>query len=540
MAMTMPLAVVWANPAFLNVSVQLELGLSHVDVTVEPFPLGLLGTNKQPESITGFVLLTHFGPCIQFRWDAPAHYDPTTPLAFSVCGDTVAADIWVGEVLVGRATLLQTLCALLNPGRSLPGSAVDAATALFSGAPGMLSPDVREQAKRRLAASLGGEMLPVVDLFCRQGLLDVLWRIRLQWRRALAHYQHLATHGLEEFLGLALAPEGRMPSKALARRLNLIGDRQLIAAFVRVAVGITNAHQRLLLEQAFISMLRQLFELWHDSNAMQPDLLARSCAHLLLTADRMAFAQARLARNDTCSASAICAEFAFGDRIAPLKRVALDRSGGHRVRAALLVAWITRCASEFAVSRVQTVEAIRHLEWEGNEVLEAVVAGAWKCNDLRSRSWNELVHLDWQAVEMPPPDLPQVSWTCAMPHQLGSVLTDHGLLLAPIVSTGDLVAEAREMHNCLVNSWLYLTELLAGRSRIFSIKSARIRATLELSSSDNGWEVKQICGPRNVPLAADLATPALAEWQAIRDFVDRYRGMPRAEAHPAVALCPAQ
>ena len=155
-----------------------------------------------------------------------------------------------------------------------------------------------------------------------------------------------------------------------------------------------------------------------------------------------------------------------------------------------------------------------------------MVGGVWTCEDLHSRPWEELVHVAWVDADVTPADLPAAAWACDMPPGSAAVFASVGLVVGPIACTQQLLAEARAMQNCLASSLTYFEELVAGESRIFSIKGQGFRATLQLVFGDVSWQVEQIFGPRNLPLAAELSQSPSAQWQAIRDFVDQFEEMP--------------
>lgn len=64
-----------------------------------------------------------------------------------------------------------------------------------------------------------------------------------------------------------------------------------------------------------------------------------------------------------------------------------------------------------------------------------------------------------------------------------------------------------------------------GDSRLFAIKGAGIRATLEFQrDGEDGWGLAEILGPRNSPLPGFVEATS-AQWCAIRAFVERVESM---------------
>jgi hypothetical protein len=121
-----------------------------------------------------------------------------------------------------------------------------------------------------------------------------------------------------------------------------------------------------------------------------------------------------------------------------------------------------------------------------------------------------------------PPVLPQAHWPCELPPDAQPLLRDAGLDLRPIACTRDLQAEAAQMDNCLASSTGYFDELLAGRTRIFAVSGAGLRATLQLTRGETGWFVEQLRGRGNRPFEEEFARSPHAPWPALRAFVAQF------------------
>ena len=89
---------------------------------------------------------------------------------------------------------------------------------------------------------------------------------------------------------------------------------------------------------------------------------------------------------------------------------------------------------------------------------------------------------------------------------------DHEVV--PLLTPCDLADEATDMTNCVR---IYVRRCLTGISRIFSIRyRGDPLATFELVRRDDGWQIAQIRGRRNLP-------PRPLDRLIAEDTVRRYR-----------------
>lgn len=121
------------------------------------------------------------------------------------------------------------------------------------------------------------------------------------------------------------------------------------------------------------------------------------------------------------------------------------------------------------------------------------------------------------------PVLPEAVWACEMAVDAAARLAAAGLEVAPLVWTSMVREEAREMWNCLASSVHYINDMMAGRSRIFSIRG-EVRATLQMVF-DGTWRVAQQFGPGNLPLSTNFLESDAVWWGAIRGFVNEFEAM---------------
>lgn len=121
-------------------------------------------------------------------------------------------------------------------------------------------------------------------------------------------------------------------------------------------------------------------------------------------------------------------------------------------------------------------------------------------NQLKANwSWFMRQQEDWHrtVAEKQKAKLAQQFWTSRI-----QAVKIKGYDVVPLNSAYDLIDEGKDMHHCVGS---YVNSCVNGRSRIFSIRKNNVKkATLEINTFSNKWEVNQIRGACNAEVSDEL------------------------------------
>lgn len=497
---------------------QTELALNGSGPDLRRATVCLLGQDPTGRISGLLVDIGNGGPIVVFKWRSPVQHQPGVPPAISSIGDVEPAAVLIDGQPGGQATIAAILETALTAGDTLAKTPAPwVITALKSALASRGSLEDLSCSLNALAAALAGPALGMMTVLARQSLLGEVWRRRVDWPRAIRTFDVLKIAGLEAYAAFALRPERRLPGAALMRRLARLGEPEVVASFVRAALAISDARERDLFEQALQRTLRALSGAARGrSEAVSRRLIVPACRLAIELAERAAFCTVRRSSGLRIAAHMIALGRPLGRWVGPINRRMLHVASSPSVRVAVLSEWIRRVEHEL-VGLIWRQGSVSGLVAQSNEVLEAASFRVWNCDDLRRLDWQALTQADWHVAE--PVQLPDTRWKCPLPADGMASLSAAGMSVKALCSTACLEAEADAMHNCLVSSFHYMTELQHGRSRIYAITGA-LRLTLEFRRDSAGqWSLNQARGVRNRPHESDVQESDGLCWAAVRDFV---------------------
>jgi hypothetical protein len=492
-----------------------------------PAYMGLLGWRPLESTIKGFVVEV-VGPAsrsIKAMWHFPVVRSPDTPLALWPGTFSELADITLDDSTQTCGTILDIMRALLLADGTVesarqerqPPSARSANAGLrqLAGWPAHI--------RYAVAVEIGGPMLPVLELLARQRLLEQIGGLRSSWRSVLREYQELDAKGRGAYLPIRLWGSRAWPSHRLQSRLEFINSQPLLDAFVRVSVAISTDRERCLFEQSLTNLLRQVFVDRRQLGLNESQMASEAWSLLVSIAERTAFLQYRVSASTQDETAPMFMSLSMP--FAPLSRSVRSTPFQRPAHTRRLLALVRRWSQEM-LSRLQRDQFdVRPFLQECNQIVPAVVAGAWRIVDLSERKWEELFALDAGAGQREVVELPDLNWPVEVPERGQSCLDAAGMVASPLACTADLLLEADEMQNCLASSRVYFDGLAAGELRIFAIRGL-VRATMAFAFERDAWELTEICDDEGRDLNPELLALDAPEWMALHRFAGHVANLP--------------